>query len=1197
VKILRFILVWVCCSPAFAFNGHRVTEGPLTLTIGDIATVTSFDTPQPVKVTLSNSSGESLDVALEMKGLADDCRAVGETKRRVTVPAKGNAPAEFRFACGCGTYSALYPVHVEARFGGVTAHAVQVFETKFPVEAKSAKFVVNNVPASGALALVNLRSHRVGWSYIVGPVAYLPVGWSGSDATSAAHFSRASVTRGGETRQALNMHPAYRPRAGTVFAEYRLKLPSVTPIRLSFYNAIRDHGPKEGKSDGVTFRICSGDVKLFERHTDSKTWLPGEVDIGAFAGKEILLRLESHPGPKNNTSCDSCYWGDPVIFVGPPPKVLTDTERQELFVRARKALAGGKESFVFDLGGGCRAVFVPGPNGITDGVIGFGDGTRNVFCNGFQITVNDQPVTGSPTIERSFTGRVRLRYQCRSARSAPLQDADTVGAHSVRPSGGQRDLTATIWADGPGLRIKVECPERITSLGAAAFDQKALRVYYGHGYCIVEPEAFRAGPGGHNLATSHVACDFERGVSLLTATDTPPDAFVVNPATRIYQLLTHPDATLTFVPSFAGAFDAALKYRPLSEKRASPGFALKAGRFVFDIWGGRYTDDTAKLARCFDYGLTNSLVMMHVWQRWGYDYRLPDIFPPMPSLGTTEELRELGQVCSARGALWGLHDNYIDFYPDADDFSYDHITFTTDGKPRRAWLNESREAQSYQFRPDHVMPFLKRNLDLIIPALKPTASFVDVFTSMSSFDFYDRHGKLHPKRETQRCWGEVFALLEKRCGPAVSEAGGDHLIGWLAGADCQFLQLTSKPARYCNTIVCRDWARVPWYDAVHHTRFSLHGVGYSNRYQGSRSREEHGIESDDYITTELLTGHALMIDLNGLGRGAVRKYWLAQDFIESIARDEIASVEYAGGDIRRLVVTWKSGARVYVNRSETDWTVAGHTLPQYGYFAKNGAIESSIERFGSAIAEQSHAKGKFYVNSRVFNPNASLAIAPRAERVEYLGDRKFRLLVNWNVQQPVSKDFGVFYHFSRPTLHRRAMTEFHAGGNPKPGTSQWRGDVLTGANWTINVATNMPLGEYEILVGLTDGKSRGARQRLLGNEDSQRRYHIGKLVVSGDNIRLEKPAQEFVASSRWLANTASVDFGVAKTDGAFRCETFDDHLIVTPLPDGEDFTVRLPVEHVKSVETTGQPVPFKLEGRALVFTAAQTNFAYRVQLK
>jgi len=54
--------------------------------------------------------------------------------------------------------------------------------------------------------------------------------------------------------------------------------------------------------------------------------------------------------------------------------------------------------------------------------------------------------------------------------------------------------------------------------------------------------------------------------------------------------------------------------------------------------------------------------------------------------------------------------------------------------------------------------------------------------------------------------------------------------------------------------------------------------------------------TDDYISAEILEGHALMIDRPAFGRGAVRKYWLAQDFIRSIAMDAIENVEFAAGD-------------------------------------------------------------------------------------------------------------------------------------------------------------------------------------------------------------------------------------------------------------------------------------------------------------
>jgi hypothetical protein len=366
----------------------------------------------------------------------------------------------------------------------------------------------------------------------------------------------------------------------------------------------------------------------------------------------------------------------------------------------------------------------------------------------------------------------------------------------------------------------------------------------------------------------------------------------------------------------------------------------------------------------------------------------------------------------------------------------------------------------------------------------------------------------------------------------------------------------------------------------------------------------------------LLTGHALMIDLSAMGRGAVRKYWLAQDFIASVARDDIRQVEFAGGDIHRLIVSWNSGARVCVNRGAADWVVEGHTLPQFGYWAKNGAIESSIERFGAAIAEQARSPGKYYCNSRVFAPTAPLAITPRVERLEYLGGRQFRLVVNWEAQRPAPRDNVVFYHFSRPTPGRRALTEFVAGGSPATPTTQWQGRVVTGENWTIAIPPELPLGDYEILVGLHDGKNRGSRERLLGDEDARRRYRVGKLVVEGNRaaevtaLRFEPPPQPYVPSTRWLANVAPVDFGVARTTGAFRAAVAADHVVVTPLPDGADFELELrlaelvgravkvrTIEAVDAQGTARAEMKFSERDGAVGFSVVRTDFAYRVNFR
>ena len=968
---LLAVLILAVCGKATGFNGHIVTEGPLILAIGDVEEVTQYNKAREVDAAIRNSGASALNVELRMGGLVDEWYAVGQTEKQLAVGPGEETKTQFHIAAKEGVCSALYPVHIYVSFRHERqtrkAHAIQIFSTKFKKQAgtsaKRSEMSAHKVAANGALPLWLVRGHRVAWRFYERPLVYMPVGWEGSSAESSASFSYSRVTRG-TTKEAIVVHPPWKPGGGTIFVEYQLKLPKIKPIKLFFANAIRDHTTSEPPSDGVTFRVWAGEERLFERHTDSKKWVASEVDLSRFSGKEILLRLESHPGPKRDTTCDSSYWGEPMVAAGKLPAKITALDREELRKHARSIVESKRESdkddFVFKLDDGYAAGLVLGRGGLADCAIAFGRGDKSVVFDGLRMSIMRHKVGESPsqvivqgvsTKRDRLTGRLSIK-------------------HHLLLAGQEFDLTAEVWKERSGLRIRFQCPKRITDIALGKADQKAPRVYYGHGYCIVEPKAFQASFGGHNLSTSHVGFDFAGGISLLSACDNPPDYLEVNPEAMVYSLHTHLDATMTFVPSSGGAFDCARKYRPLYDKKASPGFERKAGRFVFDIWGGRYEEIADTMKRMVAYGLTDSLLTVHVWQRWGYDYRLPDIYPPQPQLGTVDDMRKIAKVCGEHDIPWGLHDNYIDFYPDAEDYSYEDICFTERGEPIKAWINKGRQAQSYRWRPDHIMPFVKRNLELIKPNLKPTHYFIDVFTSLPCFDFYDKQGNFHSMLETRKSWGEMFAWIRDYLGgnaPMTSEAGHDQLTGYIAGSDCQHLQITPDSQRFCLNVECKDWERVPWFDAVLHDKFSLHGVGYSSRYQGGRKREDHGIESDDYISAEILEGHGLMIDKGAFGRGAVRKYWLAQDFVRSIATDTIEDVEFVNGDIHRQLITWKSGARVYVNRGKEDWIVAGKRLPEYGYYARSGPVESSIEKINGIIVEQSRGPSGFYVNGRGFD--------------------------------------------------------------------------------------------------------------------------------------------------------------------------------------------------------------------------------------
>jgi hypothetical protein len=952
--LLSAMILFAVAAPAF--DPPTDTAGPLTVRMqapamgaygsGGFAELSQPGVPVSLPVMLQNSADVPLSGTLRV-AVIDRWRVEPAGPISFRVGPRGRSRHEFTLSFAAGTENAHYPVHAYAEFEyqgqKLTAHPVLILQTKLPnlprprlpVEWKPVP-----VPVGGTLGLWRSPVRRESAEIAnTGAEAGL-AGRETYEAGSIAQYG--ALSRKGERREGIGMTlgrrpPSMRETVEAVAVEYPLRLPRAAPLRLDF-----------AVSGTATFKVTAEGTVVFERAAAGEAWQPASVDLAKYAGSDVRLRLEARGAE------GEAQWAEPTIVAGTPPA-------------APAFPPAGQAARTLGKAGGCEVLLWPGSRGVLDAPIGFQCGQRQLYFRGFRVRVAGDALE-----------EWRASTELLEARQEGAGDHYRV-RHRFRNWAGSFDLLTELWIEREGLRARfwlenAPAPQpwfqvRLEAVSAGPWSEKVRRVYGGPGNVIQQPEAFRLAFDGHNLSTSFVGFDFANGVALVQNSQGIPDALEVDPEAGIASLVTPHPQILEFFPG-TSVWAGVMHVRDEDARHPSNGVRKVAGRFTFDLWSGRYKESALALEQALRYGLKDSLVVWHSWQRWGYDYRLPDLYPPNPQFGTLDEFKQLVEVCRRNGVLFAPHDNYIDFYPDSEGFSYDSIAYRPNGQPQRAWFNYGREAQSYRARADRAKQYVERNLRLIKPGFAPTAYFIDVWSSMAPYDYWTQDGKFVSRDVTQRVWGEVFAWIRDYLGddaPQLSEAGHDKLIGWLDGADAQQLRVDPKGPSFTWRIRAADSERIPWFDVAWHDKFILRGAGYEGRYVAGLDTKQHGAYSDDYMATEVLSGRAPMV-AQAFSRDVVRKYWLLDGAMRALALDRIESVDFDGDDIHRQRVRWARGGEAVVNRGAGDWNAGGRTLAQYGFHVRvpgrDGTYEAAVERRGGAVVEWSRSPSMLYVNGR-----------------------------------------------------------------------------------------------------------------------------------------------------------------------------------------------------------------------------------------
>ena len=401
-----------------------------------------------------------------------------------------------------------------------------------------------------------------------------------------------------------------------------------------------------------------------------------------------------------------------------------------------------------------------------------------------------------------------------------------------------------------------------------------------------------------------------------------------------------------------------------------------ARRVVVDLWLDSFQEEEDFLRWLASFGFKDLLVLIHRWQKYGYDNGLPSTYPAGEIYGGHEGLKRIGQLCRQLGYRLALHTNYVDFYPNSDVWNPADVALDSQGKLILSWFNSALRIQSYLLKPTKAVFYARLYEPLIHEGYETSAAFLDVHTAiLPSFkvDFDARIEGSGRQLATFRAYSELFqALREIHQGPICGEGYGYAAHIWAGQidsfeADPRSLHSLDRGIRGYALPCLVDYKL-----KVLHHRFVPYGAGLMERFfyfpKPSQAEDFHF-----YRATEIAFGHAGYIQLSRgfelIPEEVLREYCflrhLQQKYLQASVKEiyyEIdgeflslsdslrrllplslgpESEDFLLNKLTRLKIVYDQNLTIYVNRSMFNpWDILVddkiYTLPPGGFLAKEG---------------------------------------------------------------------------------------------------------------------------------------------------------------------------------------------------------------------------------------------------------------------
>jgi hypothetical protein len=583
----------------------------------------------------------------------------------------------------------------------------------------------------------------------------------------------------------------------------------------------------------------------------------------------------------------------------------------------------------------------------------------------------------------------------------------------------------------------------------------------------------------------------------------------------------------------------------------SPYIGQLSGRTVLDIWGPAFEEIANGLKMLGEHGLNHCVAIIHTWQRSGYDNALPAHYPADPSLGGPV-LKQAVEAGKDYGCLVGLHENYVDYYPNYDHFTPDAIARTSQNQLALGWLNTTTGIQSYATKPTEMTGFASTQSPLIHRTYGTNADFLDVNSSILPWLRVDMDAKVQGAGtfSTFRSAAEKLFAYEREThqGPVFGE-GLDHWLwsGYLDGVEAALgAGIPRNTGAGIPLFVDFDLLRI-------HPLQVNHGMGYYSTWLTPGDTMGNTASSDAYRMQEVAFGHAPF---------AASSFWnsparvlLEQNLVSPVAQrygaQTVTNIQYRlhgkwssssdaakAGMFSQVLVEYSNGDKVIANGGSDNLAWNTIQIPPYGWVAQGDHLIAYTALKNGQIVDYAETDHSFFANAR--NQRDWLQSGDVADvsvvGVRQTAPRTLQLTLAWKALERVANGTPrAFLHFvSTVSGTSPDSIAFAADQALAVPATAWRpGKTVVNAPLSITIPDNVPDGTYSMLGGLYKPGT-GITYQLAGQDRGSRRYILGNLKISNSGQSLEFAAQAAapVSPDPRLNNTGSlIDFGPVQTDG------------------------------------------------------------------